>query len=62
LKKTPDDAVKAISAIVDAVALGELTPMEAETLSRMVEHFAKAIEVSDLAKRISALEETGVGK
>ena len=55
--ETADDAVKAIGAIVDAVAAGELSPMEAETLSGMVEHFAKAIEVSDLATRISAIEE-----
>ena len=43
----------AIGAIVDAVASGELTPTEAEALSRLVENFAKAIEVSDLAKRIA---------
>ena len=55
--ETADDAVKASGAIVDAVAAGELSPMEAETLSGMVESFAKAIEISDLAKRITAIEE-----
>ena len=59
---TPEDAVKAIGAIVDAVAAGELSPMEAETLSGMVESFAKAIEISDLARRITAIEEVTAGK
>jgi Family of unknown function (DUF5681) len=60
--EAPVDAVAAIGAIVDAVASGELTPTEAEALSRLVENFVKAIEVSDLAKRIAALEETGADK
>lgn len=60
--ETPDDAAKAIGAIVDAVAAGELSPMEAETLSSMVESYAKAIEISDLAKRITAIEEATAGK
>ena len=60
--ETPEDAVRAIGAIVDAVAAGELSPMEAETLSGMVGHFARAIEVSDLTRRIAAIEEVTAAK
>ncbi len=52
------DAVKAIGAIVDAVSVGDLTPGEADTLSRIVQQFSKSIEVADLEARVRALEET----
>jgi hypothetical protein len=54
---TPADALKAVAAITDAVAAGELTPGEAADLSQLVANYAKALEVIDLDERVSRLEE-----
>lgn len=50
------DAVKAVAAIVDAVATGELTPDEAQAVASVVEIQRRAIETAELAERIAALE------
>lgn len=52
----PNDAVKAFAAIAAAVAEGDLTPMEAGELSRIVESYVKAVEVSDIDERLRKLE------
>ena len=51
------DAAKAMAAITTAVAQGELTPAEAGELSRLVECYVKAIEVTEIERRLQALEE-----
>jgi hypothetical protein len=54
------DCVAAQSALVAAVAAGELTPGQAKDLSSLVEGLRKCYETADLAKlaeRLSALEE-----
>lgn len=53
----PADAVKAVAAIVDAVATGELTPEEAQAVASVIEIQRRTIETQDLAERIAALEE-----
>ncbi len=55
--ETPEDAVKAISTIVDALGRGNITPTEGEAISRVVDAFVKSIETYDIQKRISLLEE-----
>ncbi len=50
------DAEKAIAAIIDAVASGEITPSEASEVTGLIAAFTKAREVSDLEARIEALE------
>jgi hypothetical protein len=50
------DAPKAMAAIVQAVASGDLTASEASDLAALVEKFVKAIEASELAVRLSAIE------
>lgn len=50
-------AAEAQTAILQAVAAGELTPGEAATLSGIVENRRKAIETQELEQRIRALEE-----
>ena len=50
------DAAKAVAAIAQAVADGELTPSEASELSDFVENYAKALEISDLEARLQRLE------
>jgi hypothetical protein len=51
------DAVKASAAIAKAVADGDLTPMEAGELSKVVDAYARAIETTELAARIERLEQ-----
>src|ERR671921_1553567 len=41
--ETPADAVKASAALVEAVASGDLTPWEADDLSRLVPRFVRAV-------------------
>lgn len=54
--ETPADAVKAAAALVDAVASGDLTPSEAEDLSRLIERFVRAVETTDILERLESLE------
>jgi hypothetical protein len=51
------DAPRAIGAITEAVARGEIAVADAADISRLVETFVRAIEASDLDKRLRALEE-----
>jgi hypothetical protein len=59
--ETPADAVQAAAALVEAVASGELTPLEAGELSKLLEGFTRAIEVHDLMARVERLEGKGKG-
>ena len=52
-----DDASKAMATITTAVARGELTPVEAAELSRVVEAFVKALEITEIERRLQVLEE-----
>jgi hypothetical protein len=54
--KVPADAASALSAIVTAVANGELTPSEASELTKLVEGFARVLETVDHEERLKALE------
>jgi len=55
-----DDASKAMAAITTGVASGELTPAEAGELSRVVEAYVKALEVTEIERRLKALEDRQV--
>ena len=50
------DSVKAAAAIATAVADGDLTPMEAAELSKVVDSYTRAVETADLAARLVRLE------
>ncbi len=50
------EAAQAASAIVAAVALGELTPSEALDLSRILENFTRVLEASEFEERLQKLE------
>jgi hypothetical protein len=50
------DSVQAISALLLAVADGEITPSEAAEVGRLIDGFVKAIEVSDIQTRLERLE------
>jgi hypothetical protein len=56
--KSADDASKAMAAITSGVASGELTPSEAAELSRVIETYVKAIEASEIERRLKALEDS----
>jgi hypothetical protein len=49
------DAVNASTAIVDAVATGELTPMEAAELSKVVDGYARTLQTVEFEERLSKL-------
>ncbi len=53
---TVDDLRTALAAIVAAISEGDLTLSEAAEASRLLESYARAVEVTDLAARIEALE------
>lgn len=50
------DAAGAMAAILSAVAAGDLTPAEAETVTKLVETHLRALEACDFEKRLSDLE------
>jgi hypothetical protein len=54
---TAADAVKASAAIVEAVAIGELTPSEAAELAKVVDGFTRAVEAAELEQRLTKLEQ-----
>ncbi|MBO1908223.1 hypothetical protein KHP60_21565 [Microvirga sp. 3-52] len=54
--ETPADAVKAAAALVEAVASGDLTPSEADDLSRLVDRYVRAVETTDVLERLESLE------
>ena len=50
--------MKAAAAIATAVADGDLTPMEAAELSKVVDGYTRAVvETADLAARLARLEQ-----
>jgi len=51
-----DDVKQAVSAIVAAVAEGELTPAEAGELSKVVDAFTRMLETLDFEERLAKLE------
>lgn len=50
------DAAQAAGSVLDAVALGDLTPQEGAQIMGMVETFRRTLETSELEARIVALE------
>jgi hypothetical protein len=51
------DAAKAAAALLEAVALGDLTPSEASELGKLIEAYVKALEATDFAERLTKLEQ-----
>lgn len=54
--KTQEDILSASSSIVTAVCKGEISPSEAEALSRTIDLYSKALETHELELRLQALE------
>jgi hypothetical protein len=51
------DIHKALGALLEAVAQGEITPGEGQSLAAMLEAYRKGLELTDLEARLTALEE-----
>jgi hypothetical protein len=54
--ESPEHAVKAAAAIVEAVAGAELTPSEAAEMVKLVEGYTRILEAEDHEQRLRALE------
>lgn len=50
------DAAKGAAAVLDAVALGDLTPMEGAQIMGLIETYRRTLETSELEARVAALE------
>lgn len=53
---------QALSCVTNAVATGELTPAEAQSLAVLIEAQRKAIETGELLERVERLEAQHVAK
>lgn len=53
------DASKAMAIVSQSVADGEITPLEAQTLSGVLENYRKVVETTELEQRIAELEKKG---
>lgn len=53
---TAKDAATAAGAILDAVALGDVTPLEAAQVMGLIETYRRTLETCDLEARVAALE------
>ena len=54
---TACDAAKAAGGVLEAVALGELTPIEGAHVMSLIETYRRTLETSELECRVAALEE-----
>jgi len=54
--KGAEDLAKALGAILEAVANGEITPGEGQALTDILAAYRKVLETADLEARVSALE------
>jgi hypothetical protein len=52
-----EDASKALGTITKAVAQGEITPLEGQSMANIIEAHLRAIETMDLERRLTELEE-----
>jgi hypothetical protein len=53
------DACKAAAAIVAAAAEGDLTPIEAAELGKLIDAYVKAITATEFEQRLVQLEKAG---
>ena len=55
--ETATDLVRASTAILQAVANGDVTPIEAQAIAALLQGHGRAIELNDLTDRVERLEE-----
>ncbi|MET4487645.1 DUF5681 domain-containing protein [Bradyrhizobium sp. LA7.1] len=54
--KSAQDAAAVVSAVLAAVAVGELTPADAAEIGKLIDSYVKAFETAELAERLERLE------
>ena len=54
--KSASDAAAVTSAVLSAVAIGEITPADAGEIGKLVEAYVKSFETAELAERLERLE------
>jgi len=57
--ESPEEAANAMADVLAAVATGELTPMEAAEISKLVDVYVRSVETNELSKRLDRLEKAG---
>lgn len=55
--QTAEDILKAVAAITQAIANGEISPSEGEAIARILDIHAKAIELHDFEKTLNELKD-----
>lgn len=55
---TAADALKVLGSLIEAVAQGKITPIEAGELSKMIDSYVRSLEATELERRVSELERT----
>jgi len=56
---SPEEAANAMADVLAAVAAGELMPMEASEISKLVDVYVRSVETNELSKRLERLEKAG---
>lgn len=51
-----DDLIKAVECIASAVGSGQISPLEGESIARIIDIHIKALELNEVEKRLSNLE------
>ena len=54
--KSAQDAAAVVSAVLAAVAAGEITPSDAAEIGKLIDSYVKAFETAELAERLERLE------
>jgi hypothetical protein len=54
--KSAQDAASVVSAVLTAVAAGELTPTDAAEIGKLIDSYVRAFETAELADRLERLE------
>ena len=60
--ETARDAATAAGAVLEAVALGDLTPTEGAHVMALVETYRRTLETTELEARVAALEAFKIGQ
>lgn len=55
--RTAEDVLSALTTVVDAVAAGTITPDEGQAVAALLETKRKAIETTEIERRLTALEQ-----
>lgn len=60
--ENPSGAISLMSAMLEAVGSGEVTPGEASEISKLIEGYVKTLEMTEFEARLKSLEErAGIG-